>query len=171
MVRISHIRLAHLSQSSANRILLSNAIALAHEGCCFQNESSGSTVASSSQDCTKKEWNGLVCVFIYLADESLATRLGLEPLLPEKSRQIVKDRFATTFAESLPSSYLWESYFELSIENRKGREFLHSLKAPGASFSDLGLVRHLEHLRRALHRWRRQYYHQDSGFKKHFVCK
>ena len=104
-------------------------------------------------------------MFIYLADESLATRLGLEPLLPEKSKQIVKDRFATTFAESLPDSHLWESYFELSIETRKGREFLHSLKSPGASFSDLNLVHHLEHLRRALQRWRRQYYHQDSELR------
>lgn len=105
-------------------------------------------------------------MFIYLADEGLATRLGLEPLLPEKSRQVVKDRFATTFAESLLDSHLWEGYFELSIETRKGREFLHSLKARGGSFSDLDLVPHLERLRRALQRWRRQYYHQDGTFKK-----
>ncbi|KAL7763900.1 hypothetical protein ACKLNR_007258 [Fusarium oxysporum f. sp. zingiberi] len=142
--------------------LLSNAIALAHEGCCFQHESLGSRVASSNLDSIKKEWNGLLCVFIYLADEGLATRLGLEPLLPEKSRQVVKDRFATTFAESLLDSHLWEGYFELSIETRKGREFLHSLKARGGSFSDLDLVPHLERLRRALQRWRRQYYHQDD---------
>ncbi|EWY85906.1 hypothetical protein FOYG_10575 [Fusarium oxysporum NRRL 32931] len=142
--------------------LLSNAIALAHEGCCFQHESLGSRVASSNLDSIKKEWNGLLCVFIYLADEGLATRLGLEPLLPEKSRQVVKDRFATTFAESLLDSHLWEGYFELSIETRKGREFLHSLKVRGGSFSDLDLVPHLERLRRALQRWRRQYYHQDD---------
>ncbi|KAL9565159.1 hypothetical protein ACKAV7_010804 [Fusarium commune] len=145
--------------------LLSNAIALAHEGCCFQNESSSSRFASSGLDSIRKEWNGILCVFIYLADEGLATRLGLEPLLPEKSRQIVKDRFATTFTESLPDSHLWEGYFELSIETRKGRDFLLSLKSRDGSFSDLDLVPHLERLRRALHRWRRQYYHQDGGFK------
>ncbi|KAF5532855.1 d-lactate dehydrogenase (cytochrome) [Fusarium mexicanum] len=142
--------------------LLSNAIALAHEGCCFQNESSSSRFTPSSMDSVRKEWNGLLCVFIYFADEVLATRLGLEPLLPEKSRQIVKDRFATTFTESLPDSHLWEGYFELSIETRKGREFLLSLKSRDGSFSDLDLVPHLERLRRALQRWKRQYYHQDD---------
>ncbi|KAF5588831.1 d-lactate dehydrogenase (cytochrome) [Fusarium subglutinans] len=145
--------------------LLSNAIALVHEGCCFQNESSSSRSAPSSMDSVRKEWNGLLCVFIYFADEVLATRLGLEPLLPEKSRQIVKDRFATTFTESLPDSHLWEGYYELSIETRKGREFLLSLKSRDGSFSDLDLVPHLERLRRALQRWKRQYYHQDGWFQ------
>ncbi|KAF5686195.1 positive transcription regulator of ARO9 ARO10 [Fusarium denticulatum] len=142
--------------------LLSNAIALAHEGCCFQNESSSSRFSPSNLDSVRKEWNGLLCVFIYLADEGLATRLGLEPLLPEKSRQIVKDRFATTFTESLPDSHLWEGYFELSIETRKGRDFLLSLKSRDGSFSNLDLVPHLERLRRGLHRWKRQYYNQDD---------
>jgi hypothetical protein len=104
-------------------------------------------------------------VFIYIADEGLATRLGLEPLLPEKSRQIVKDRFATTFAESLRDSHLWEGYFELSIETGKGRDFLLSLKSRDGSFSNLDLVPRLERLRRGLHRWKRQYYNQDGGFK------
>ncbi|KAF5615100.1 ARO80-positive transcription regulator of ARO9 and ARO10 [Fusarium sp. NRRL 52700] len=142
--------------------LLSNAIALAHEGCCFNNESSSSRFAPSNLDSIRKEWNGLLCVFIYIADESLATRLGLEPLLPEKSRQIVKDRFATTFTESLPDSQLWEGYFELSIETQKGRDFLLSLKTRDGSVTNLDLLPHLERLRRALHRWKRQYYHQDD---------
>ncbi|KAF5975828.1 ARO80-positive transcription regulator of ARO9 ARO10 [Fusarium coicis] len=146
--------------------LLSNAIALAHEGCCFQNESSSSRFSHSNLDSVRKEWNGLLCVFLYIADEGLATRLGLEPLLPEKSRQIVKDRFATTFAESLPDSHLWEGYFELSIETRKGRDFLLSLKSRDGSFSNLDLVPHLERLRRGLHRWKRQYYNQDGNFNK-----
>ncbi|EWG53354.1 hypothetical protein FVEG_17098 [Fusarium verticillioides 7600] len=142
--------------------LLSNAIALAHEGCCFHSESSSSRFVPSNRDSVRKEWNGLLCVFIYLADESLATRLGLEPLLPEKSRQIVKDRFATTFTEFLPDSHLWEGYYELSIETRKGRDFLLSLKSRDGSLSNLDLVPQLERLRRALHRWRRQYYHQED---------
>ncbi|CCT71813.1 related to ARO80-positive transcription regulator of ARO9 and ARO10 [Fusarium fujikuroi IMI 58289] len=150
------------SLTGQRRSLLSNAIALAHEGCCFQNESSRSKLTSSNLDSIRQEWNSLLCVFIYLADEGLATRLGLEPLLPDRSRQIVKDRFATTFAESLPNSHLWEGYFELSIETRKGRDFLLSLKSRDGSFSDLDLVPHLERLRRALHRWRRQYYDQDD---------
>ncbi|KAF5553733.1 ARO80-positive transcription regulator of ARO9 ARO10 [Fusarium phyllophilum] len=146
--------------------LLSNAIALAHEGCCFHNESSSSRFIPSNLDSVRKEWNGLLCVFIYLADEGLATRLGLEPLWPEKSRQIVKDRFATTFTESLPDSHLWEGHFELSMETRKGRDFLLSLKSRDGSFSNLDLVPHLERLRRGLHRWKRQYYDQDGGFQK-----
>ncbi|KAF5006341.1 hypothetical protein FDECE_7269 [Fusarium decemcellulare] len=143
-------------------MLLSSAIALAHEGCCFDNEAPGSSATPSSLDHIRKEWNRLICVFLYLADEGLATRLGLEPLLPEKARQAVKDRFSTTFADSLPDSMLWESYFELSIETGKGREFLYSLKKPGMSLSNLDLVPHLEHLRRALSRWKRQYYHRET---------
>ncbi|KAF5586246.1 d-lactate dehydrogenase (cytochrome) [Fusarium pseudocircinatum] len=146
--------------------LLSNAIALAHEGCCFQNESSSSRFSPSNLDSIRKDWNTLLCVFIYLADEGLATRLGLEPLLPEKSRQIVKDRFATTFTESLPDNHLWEGYFELSIETRKGRDFLLSLKSRDGSISNLDLVPRLERLRRGLHRWKRQYYNQDGNSNK-----
>ncbi|KAF5573955.1 ARO80-positive transcription regulator of ARO9 ARO10 [Fusarium pseudoanthophilum] len=142
--------------------LLSNAIALAHEGCCFQNESSHSRFSPSNLDSVRKEWNVLLCVFIYLADEGLATRLGLEPLLPEKSRQIVKDRFAATFTESLPDSHLWEGYHELSIETRQGRDFLLSLKSRDGSFTNLDLVPHLERLRRGLHRWKRMYYNHDD---------
>ncbi|KAM0424161.1 hypothetical protein ACHAPT_010530 [Fusarium lateritium] len=143
-------------------ILLSNAIALAHEGCCFENEAHAPSTTPS--EAIRQEWSRLVCVFIYLADESLATRLGLEPLLPEKSRQVVKDRFSATFADSLPDSTLWEGYLELAAEARKGREFLHSLKKPGVSLPSLNLVPNLEHLRRALSRWRRQYHHHyDSN--------
>ncbi|KAF4947599.1 hypothetical protein FGADI_10280 [Fusarium gaditjirri] len=53
--------------------LLSNAIALAHEGCCFQDESSSSRFGPSSLDSIRKGWNSILCVFIYLADEGLAT--------------------------------------------------------------------------------------------------
>ncbi|KAM5360960.1 hypothetical protein ACJZ2D_013414 [Fusarium nematophilum] len=142
-------------------ILLSNAIALAHEGCCFENE--GHTPSAPSAEAIRQEWSRLICVFIYLADEGLATRLGLEPLLPEKSRQVVKDRFSTTFADSLSDSTLWEGYFELAVEARKGREFLHSLKKMEASLSDLNLVPNLDHLRRALSRWKRQYQHRHDA--------
>lgn len=118
----------------------------------------------SEAETIRQEWSRLVCVFIYLTDEGLATRLGLEPLLPEKSRQVVRDRYSTTFADSLQDSMLWEGYFELFVEARKGREFLHSLKKTGASLSNQNLVPNLEHLGRALNRWKRQYHHRHSEY-------
>lgn len=144
-------------------ILLSNAIALAHEGCCFEYEAPSNTTTMSEAETIRQEWSRLVCVFIYLTDEGLATRLGLEPLLPEKSRQVVRDRYSTTFADSLQDSMLWEGYFELFVEARKGREFLHSLKKTGASLSNQNLVPNLEHLGRALNRWKRQYHHRHNA--------
>ncbi|KAF7562884.1 hypothetical protein G7046_g1246 [Stylonectria norvegica] len=147
-------------------ILLSNSIALAHEGCCFEYEAHNPANAPSEAECIKQEWSRLVCVFIYLTDEGLAMRLGLEPLLPEKSRQVVRDRFSTTFADSLLDSTLWEGYFELLIEGRKGREFLHSLRKTEACLSTFNLVPDLEHLSRALGRWKRQYHHRH---KYHYI--
>ncbi|KAF7545561.1 hypothetical protein G7Z17_g9088 [Cylindrodendrum hubeiense] len=143
-------------------ILLSNAIALAHEGCCFEYEPPSATTKMSEAETVRQEWSRLVCVFIYLTDEGLATRLGLEPLLPEKSRQVVRDQYSTTFADSLQDSMLWEGYFELFVEARKGREFLHSLKKTGASLSNQNLVPNLERLGRALNRWERQYHHRHT---------
>ncbi|KAF4952429.1 hypothetical protein FSARC_12646 [Fusarium sarcochroum] len=142
--------------------LLSNAISLAHEGCCFQSESSNSSSASSSQDSVRKEWNRLICVFIYLADESLATRLGLEPLLPEKSRQTVENQFSSTFAKTLPDATVWEGYLALSIKTQKGRELLHSLKVADALSSDRNLVANLRNLQLGLDSWKQQYYHPDD---------
>ncbi|RGP70109.1 d-lactate dehydrogenase cytochrome [Fusarium sporotrichioides] len=145
-------------------MLLSNSIALAHEGSCFQVEQSNSSInaSSSKSDSIKQEWNRLVCVFIHLADEGLATRLGLEPLLPEKSRQAVKERFALTFADSIPNGTVWESYFELSIEARKGRELLNSLRSEGTLHPESNLINYLDSLRRSLARWKRLYYHASD---------
>lgn len=50
------------------------------------------------------------------------------------------------------------------MEARKGREFLHSLKKTGGSPSNVNLVPNLEHLRRALDRWKRQYHHHQSKY-------
>ena len=100
------------------RMLLSSAIALAQEACCFDYESHGAAAASSDHETLRRQWNQLICVFIYLADEHLAIRLGLGPLLPERPSEAVRSRFPTTFASLLPDSAVWEIYYDLCTETQ-----------------------------------------------------
>jgi hypothetical protein len=96
-------------------------------------------------------------VFLYLADENLAMRLGLHPLLPAQSAEVVKNRYSTTFASTLPNTALWESYYELSAETRKASLLLQSLKKGGLTLANVNLLPELEHIERALGRWKRQH--------------
>jgi hypothetical protein len=145
------------------RMLLSNAIALAQEGCCFETEAQCQPSSLSEAAAAQKIWNRTICVFIYLTDEHMALRLGLEPLLPEKSRRIVKDRFSKVFASALPNSELWESLFELTDEVRKVRELLRTLKHPSSRLNSHELVAELEYVKRSLDRWKRQHTHAGHG--------
>ncbi|KAI9172838.1 d-lactate dehydrogenase [Paramyrothecium foliicola] len=146
-------------------MLLSNAIALAQEGCCFESDQHGVSSTSelpspvgSRKETFKKQWNQLICVFIYLADEHLAMRLGLNPLLAEEPNRMVRKRFSTTFASLLPNSAVWESYFDLFTEVRKARLLLQSLKRNWRpTWADADNLHELEHLDRALSRWKRQH--------------
>lgn len=142
---------------------MSNAIALAHERGCFDASGPNPSNLRSESDNRRQDWRILVCVFIYLTDESLATRLGLEPLLPEKSRQLVRDRLFASFASAMPHSLLWESYLELSIEAKKGRDLLHTLRKSGSNIQGQNMVPDMEYLSRALDRWHRQNQHQQDG--------
>lgn len=141
-------------------MLLSTAIALAHEGCCFEYiDAQGAESPSDSpqQGPCKQQWNQLICVFLYLADENLAMRLGLNPLLSEQSSEVVRSRYSTTFASILPDTALWEAYYDLSAETRKASLLLHSLKQGGLTLANPNLLPELEHLERALGRWKRQH--------------
>ncbi|KAJ4289993.1 zinc finger transcriptional activator [Collariella sp. IMI 366227] len=111
-------------------MLLSTAIALAQEGCCFDyfDAQASTGPPASEQELCKQQWNQLICVFVYLADENLAMRLGLNPLLPERSSEVVRNRYSTTFAAILPDTALWESYYDLAAETKKATLLLESLK-------------------------------------------
>lgn len=136
-------------------MLLSTAIALAQEGCCFDHDSQDS---SSERDTSREQWNQLVCVFIYLADEHLAMRLGLNTLLPKESTEAVRNRFSTTFASLLPDKAIWESYFELCLESKKARQLIQSLRKAGWPYAaKQNILPELEHIERSLSRWRRQH--------------
>ena len=107
------------------------------------------------KDALRQQWNQLICVFIYLADEHLAMRLGLNPLLPEGSSEAVRNRFSTTFASLLPDSALWESYYDLHAETRKARTLFQSLKKAGwPTTANVDILPDLEHIERGLSRWR-----------------
>lgn len=144
-------------------MLLSNAIALAQEGCCFDWDPASFPSSASGHEAFKQQWNQLICVFLYLADESLATRLGLDTLLPDKASNVVRSRFSVTFASLIPDGALWESYYDLSTEIRKARELLLSMKKGGSALSNAKLLPELQHIDRALSRWRRQHAYSGSG--------
>ncbi|KAJ6076999.1 hypothetical protein N7499_008980 [Penicillium canescens] len=166
---ISMQKLSHLGgldiMSSAYRsnkmswMLLANAIALAQEGCCFEIETPN---LIDDEKTAERSWACVVCVFIYLIDEHLAIRLGLEPLLPEKSRSIVVHSFSKVFASALPERDHWESYFELTEEIRNTREYLHGLKQTASRPYSYDVVPVLEHTQRRLERWRCQFAVQDQ---------
>jgi hypothetical protein len=145
-------------------MLLSNAIALAQEGCCFDFDSQ-SPISSSQEgeEIPKHQWNQLLCVFIHLADENLATRLGLNPLLAQGSSDVVQHRFSATFGSILPDSALWESYFELSRETRKARMLLQSLKKGNQMTGNVDILAELEYIDRALSRWKRHHTYSDDS--------
>lgn len=111
----------------------------------------------------KQEWSKLICVFIYFADEQLSTRLGIEPLLHDGSRAMVKDRLASNFANSLPDRSLWESYFELSIHRAQARDCLHSLRRTGTNVADLDILPDMERISHGLGRWRVQQNYYQHG--------
>ncbi|KAK2596171.1 zinc finger transcriptional activator [Conoideocrella luteorostrata] len=135
--------------NSMSRSLLSNAVSIAHERRCFELDAAHPFNPMSKSDNHKQEWKILVSVFIYLTDEMLATRLGLEPLLPEKSRRVVQDRMVASFTRTIPHCMLWESYFELSLEARKGRDILHTLKRSTLVIPTHDLVLEMENLSRS----------------------
>lgn len=149
--------LLSLAYNPRLRMLLSNAIALAQESGCFERDSRETQGGSSAYGAFKHEWNQLICVFIYLADESLSMRLGLDTLTPGKSIEAVRARFSSSFASLLPESVLWESYYELTLEARKARELLQSLKRSGPAVSASSILPELEYIERGLDRWKRQH--------------
>ena len=139
--------------------MLSNAIALAQEGCCFETENQGPTSYTeniSEYSRAKQEWNHTLCVFIYLADESLAMRLGLDTQLPERQRQVVRDRFSNVFSSSLRDIDLWESFFDLAAELTKARKLLSTLKQSNSNYRSDNIIPVLEQMKRSLDRWKRQ---------------
>src|SRR5688572_5932579 len=143
-------------------MLLSTAIAMVQEGCYFDYDSLPAgkikTTEASDSEVLRQQWNQLIGVFIYLADEHLTMRLELGSLLPEGPGEAVRNRFSTTFASLLPDSALWESYYDLFAETKKARTLLQSLKKTGwPATSSVDILPELEHIDRSLSRWRRQY--------------
>lgn len=145
-------------------MLLANAIALAQEGCCFEVEAPGLSECINNDKAVKRDWTHVICVFIYLADEHLALRLDLEPLLPEASRRIIVDRRSKVFTCTLPEKEHWESYFELTEEMRKSREYLRELKQIASRpYKYELLMPVLEHTQRRLERWKRHFSRLGKG--------
>lgn len=144
-------------------MLLSNAIALAQESGSFESDSQEAAGGSSVYEAFKHEWNQLISVFIYLADESLSMRLGLDTLTPGKSTEAVRARLSSSFASLLPEGGLWESYYELTLEARKSRELLQSIKRAGSAVSTSSILPELQHIERGLNRWERQHAYTAPG--------
>lgn len=95
-------------------------------------------------------------------------RLGLEPLLPERSRNVVQGKFSKGFASFLPDSEVWEGFFELAEEVRQVREVLQGLANSDAgavsTHNNSDFVHELEYFDRRLMRWKRQ--HEPSSSSK-----
>ncbi|KAH7155910.1 hypothetical protein EDB81DRAFT_880244 [Dactylonectria macrodidyma] len=148
-------------------MLLSSAIALAQKSGCVEQVPRESQGAFSAYETFKHEWNQLVCVFIFLTNESLFLRLVLKTPLPGKSTDAVHARFFSTFVSLFSDSVLWESYYELTLEAGKARELLQSLKRAGPAVAASAILPDLEHIERGLSRWKRQYSYTVPG-KSHF---
>ena len=141
------------------------AISLAHEGRCFENSMQATPFACSENEKTDHEWSNLLCVFLFLADENLALRLGREPLLSESARQTVTSQLSASFASCLDDSFIWESTFELYIELRKARKLVHAMATNrrGGDNKPSNVLPTLEHIQRNLARWRRQHRKSVEG--------
>ena len=146
-----------------HRTLLSVAISLAHEYRCFENYQQSLAPRCSQSERADQDWCKWLGVFLFLADENLALRLGQEPLLNESSRQIVTSQLSACFASCLEDSGSWESNFELYIELRKARELVHSLRKNGLENKTRILLADLENTQRSLNRWRRQHKSSANG--------
>lgn len=144
-------------------MLLANAIALAQEGCYFDAVKPTHPASGQEETAWKRDWTRVICVFIYLVDEHLALRLGLEPLLPEKSKKTVVDLFSKIFASTLPEKELWTGYFELTGEIRQIREYLHNLDQTTSRSYSNDILPVLEYTSMSLERWRRQNRHTTDG--------
>lgn len=120
-----------LCRGVTDRMLLSTAIALAYEGYCFDYSDSHDRgrFPFSRKESLRQQWNQRLCVLSILLTKNPAMRLGLNPLL---CTYIVKRRshepLFTTFANILPETALYESYYNLTAENRRSSLLLHSLK-------------------------------------------
>lgn len=144
-------------------MFLSNAIALAQESGCFDRDPRESRASFSKYDIFKHEWSQIICVFIYLADESLSMRLGPDTLAPSKAVDAVRDCFSSSFASLLSDSIFWESYYELTLVAKKARELLQPLKRAGPAVSAGDILPELEHVERELARWKRQHMFTSPG--------
>ncbi|KAL2211288.1 hypothetical protein CC79DRAFT_1346479 [Sarocladium strictum] len=157
-------------------MLLSSATALAYEACCFDVESDSAPNSSSHGGSTggpsstrqassatesevtaaNREWNNILCVFIYLTDEHLASRLGLRPMLSAGAREVVQKRCFKVFAHSVLQGEIWQSFVELIDEMRHIRSRLTYLKAPDhPPLQTPSLVEELEYAKWRLDRWER----------------
>ncbi|KIV93928.1 hypothetical protein PV10_05102 [Exophiala mesophila] len=156
--RLNILSAAHRS-SKMSWTLLSVAISLAHEGRCFENPLQHKSSACSETEKAEQEWTKLLCVFLFMADENLALRLGREPLLSESARQTVMTRLSASFASCLDDSFIWESTLELYIEHRKARQSIQALATgrPGSEYESPNVLPTLEHIQRNLARWRRRH--------------
>ena len=154
-----------VTKYTLSRMLLCNAIGLAQDGCCFELDTPhyATPAPLSSDESLKQQWNQILCVFLYLADESLATRLGLDALLAEKANDAVRSRFSMTFANNLPDGALWESYYEISLEVGKARDLLKFTRYRNSAPDVAKLLPELQHIDRALNRWKRQHSYAESS--------
>src|SRR5688572_27890949 len=138
-------------------MLLANAIALAREGCCFETEAPGLLDPMDDHRIVNRDWARVICVFIYIADENLALRLDIDPMLTETARKNTVDKFSKVFTYSLPEKEHWESYFELTEEIKKVRESLQELKKTASKPYNYDMVPALVYTQRRLERWKRQF--------------
>ncbi|KAK5026394.1 zinc finger transcriptional activator [Exophiala sideris] len=139
-----------------SRILLSTAIALAEETCCFVEDHASlgtSTLSSPTRVRPNKAWNNILHVFIYLADENIALRVGLEPLLSHSRQNNIRDCLARTPLEE----DLWESVIELTEHMGNGRELLRDWRQCASGNRTDDVVGPLQRIKRGLERWKRQH--------------
>ncbi|KAL7911701.1 hypothetical protein GGI35DRAFT_296457 [Trichoderma velutinum] len=159
----SKILLPAYRSNKISRTLLSVAISLAHKARCFENSHQGSFQAQPLNQKADQDWPKVLGIFLFLADENLALRLGLEPLLSATARQVVIGRLSTSFASCLENSAMWESYFELYLIHGQARDLVHAFRKECAEKRTPDILSSLEHIERKLDRWKKQQSIDNDG--------
>lgn len=136
-------------------MLLSTAIALAEETCCFDDENIAPHPVPQGihEDLSiSGEWSRSLSLFLQLASENLALRLGLDPLLPQDERHDLRDRLP----QDLAADNYWEGVVDLMEITSRARGQLQAgrKREPTTRLNETLLF--LRRTSRALERWRKQ---------------
>lgn len=97
----------------------------------------------------------MLSVFIYLTDELLSVRLGIDPMLPNKQRQLAERYHRRYMGGIIGYEMLWEGRLNLTELVSKAREQLNGCKR-SENQRNGELLAILEQTRKGLDKWRRQ---------------